>query len=149
MKDMRAMAALPTQAKTCVLKNNGIYEEFNPKKIIKSCLNVGVPRWIAEQISIDILKKLKKLNLDYVSTTLIHEIVSISIRAYGFEFLEQENNEYEFDSSETHLKFFISGNNPGIGWYRCIECDNYVFISKNRDILTNCTVCDGYQFRLI
>lgn len=54
MKDMRAMAALPTQAKTCVLKNNGIYEKFNYEKIVKSCLMVGASLWAAEKIATDV-----------------------------------------------------------------------------------------------
>jgi len=54
MKDMRAMAALPTQAKTCVLKNNGIYEKFSYEKIVKSCLMVGASLWAAEKIATDV-----------------------------------------------------------------------------------------------
>ncbi|MBI5680944.1 MAG: anaerobic ribonucleoside-triphosphate reductase [Methanobacterium sp.] len=51
MKDMHAIAALPKKAKTCVLKNNGIYEKFSYEKIVKSCLMVGVPLWAAQKIA--------------------------------------------------------------------------------------------------
>jgi anaerobic ribonucleoside-triphosphate reductase len=51
MKDVHVIAALPTKAKTCVLKNNGIYEKFSHEKIVKSCLMVGAPLWAAEKIA--------------------------------------------------------------------------------------------------
>lgn len=51
MKDMRAIAALSAKAKTCVLKNNGIYEKFNYEKIVKSCLMVGASLRASEQIA--------------------------------------------------------------------------------------------------
>ena len=51
MKDIHAIAALPTKAKTCVLKNNGIYEKFSHEKIVKSSLMVGAPLWAAEKIA--------------------------------------------------------------------------------------------------
>jgi ribonucleoside-triphosphate reductase (formate) len=51
MKDSRIIAALPTKAETCVLKNNGIFEKFSHEKILKSCLMVGAPLWAAEKIA--------------------------------------------------------------------------------------------------
>jgi len=51
MKDARIIAALPTKAHSCVLKNNGIFERFNHDKIVKSCLMVDVPLWAAEKIA--------------------------------------------------------------------------------------------------
>ncbi len=51
MKEIHAIAALPTKAKTCVLKNNGIYEKFSYEKIFKSALMVGAPLWAAEKIA--------------------------------------------------------------------------------------------------
>jgi ribonucleoside-triphosphate reductase len=41
MKDVHIIAALPTKAEICVLKNNGIFEKFSHEKIVKSCLLVG------------------------------------------------------------------------------------------------------------
>lgn len=49
MKDARIIAALPTKAHSCVLKNNGIFERFSHEKIVKSCLMVDVPLWAAEK----------------------------------------------------------------------------------------------------
>ncbi len=51
MKDMHVIAAIPTKARTCVLKNNGIYEKFSHEKLVKSCLMVGTPLWAAERIA--------------------------------------------------------------------------------------------------
>ncbi len=51
MKDARIIAALPTKANSCVLKNNGIFERFSHEKIVKSCLMVDVPLWAAEKIA--------------------------------------------------------------------------------------------------
>lgn len=51
MKDARIIAALPTKAHSCVLKNNGIFERFSHEKIVKSCLMVDVPLWAAEKIA--------------------------------------------------------------------------------------------------
>lgn len=51
MKDIRIIAALPTKAQTCVLKNNGVFEKFNHEKIVKSSILVGAPLWAAEKIA--------------------------------------------------------------------------------------------------
>ncbi|MCE5214041.1 MAG: anaerobic ribonucleoside-triphosphate reductase [Methanobacterium sp.] len=51
MKDARIIAALPTKAHSCVLKNNGIFERFSHEKIVKSCFMVDVPLWAAEKIA--------------------------------------------------------------------------------------------------
>jgi len=51
MKDSRIIAALPTKAQTCVVKNNGVFEKFSHEKILKSCLMVGAPLWAAEKIA--------------------------------------------------------------------------------------------------
>lgn len=51
MKDARIIAAIPTKAETCVLKNNGIFEKFSHEKILKSCLMAGAPLWAAEKIA--------------------------------------------------------------------------------------------------
>jgi len=51
MKDARIIAAIPTKAENCVLKNNGIFEKFSHEKILKSCLMAGAPLWAAEKIS--------------------------------------------------------------------------------------------------
>lgn len=51
MRDARIIAALPTKAHACVLKNNGIFERFSHEKIVKSCLMVDVPLWAAEKIA--------------------------------------------------------------------------------------------------
>jgi anaerobic ribonucleoside-triphosphate reductase len=51
MKDARIIAALPTKAENCVLKNNGIFEKFSHEKIVKSCLLVGSSLWSAEKIA--------------------------------------------------------------------------------------------------
>ncbi|MEW6010917.1 anaerobic ribonucleoside-triphosphate reductase [Methanobacterium alkalithermotolerans] len=51
MRDARIIAALPTKAETCVLKNNGIYEKFSHEKIVKSLLMVGAPLWASEKIA--------------------------------------------------------------------------------------------------
>ena len=50
-RNERIIAALPTRAQTCVIKNNGIFERFTHEKIVKSCLMVGAPLWAAEKIS--------------------------------------------------------------------------------------------------
>ncbi|MDP3066065.1 MAG: anaerobic ribonucleoside-triphosphate reductase [Methanobacteriaceae archaeon] len=51
MKDARIIAALPTKAENCVLKNNGIFEKFSHEKIVKSCILVGSSVWTAEKIA--------------------------------------------------------------------------------------------------
>lgn len=51
MKDARIIAAIPTKAETCVLKNNGIFEKFSHEKILKSCLMAGAPLWASEKIA--------------------------------------------------------------------------------------------------
>ena len=51
MEDVRVMAALPTKAQTCVIKNNGIFERFSHEKIVRSCLMVGAPLWASEKIA--------------------------------------------------------------------------------------------------
>lgn len=51
MRDERIIAALPTKAETCVLKNNGIYEKFSYEKIVKSLLMLGAPLWASEKIA--------------------------------------------------------------------------------------------------
>lgn len=51
MKEARIIAAIPTKAENCVLKNNGIFEKFSHEKILKSCLMAGAPLWAAEKIS--------------------------------------------------------------------------------------------------
>nr|WP_319374929.1 anaerobic ribonucleoside-triphosphate reductase [uncultured Methanobacterium sp.] len=51
MKDARIIAAIPTKAENCVLKNNGIYEKFSHEKILKSCFMAGAPLWAAEKIA--------------------------------------------------------------------------------------------------
>ena len=76
MKDMRAMAALPTQAKTCVLKNNGIYEKFSYEKIVKSCLMVGASLWAAEKIATDVATAV----YDGISTAEIKILVYDSLK---------------------------------------------------------------------
>jgi ribonucleoside-triphosphate reductase len=47
MKEARIIAAIPTKAENCVLKNNGIFEKFSHEKILKSCLMAGAPLWAA------------------------------------------------------------------------------------------------------
>jgi len=51
MKDARIIAAIPTKAETCVVKNNGIFEKFSHEKILKSCFMAGAPLWVAEKIA--------------------------------------------------------------------------------------------------
>ncbi|CDG64200.1 MAG: hypothetical protein PWQ15_100 [Methanobacterium sp.] len=51
MKDARIIAAIPTKAETCVVKNNGIFEKFSHEKILKSCFMAGAPLWAAEKIA--------------------------------------------------------------------------------------------------
>lgn len=51
MKDARIIAAIPTKAENCVLKNNGIFEKFSHEKILKSCMMVDAPLWAAEKIA--------------------------------------------------------------------------------------------------
>jgi anaerobic ribonucleoside-triphosphate reductase len=77
MKDMRAIAALPTKAKTCVLKNNGIYEKFSHEKIVKSCLMVGAPLWAAEKIA------------SHVATAVYNGISTAEIKILVFDSLKQ------------------------------------------------------------
>lgn len=60
--------------------------------------------------------------------------------------LDQENKKYGFNNSEFRSKLFTAGKKPGVGWYRCIKCNNLIFISKDRYVLYNCTECNGYQF---
>ncbi len=94
------------------------------------------------------LKELKKLDLEYLTIQLINAFVNIKLIEYGVECLDQENKEYEFNF-EVSSKLFLAGGNPGVGWYRCIKCNNQVFIAKNRDMLHDCAECNGYQFRQI
>ncbi|MCK9151998.1 anaerobic ribonucleoside-triphosphate reductase [Methanobacterium alcaliphilum] len=51
MKDARIIAAMPTKAETCVLKNNGMHEKFSHDKLVKSLLMVGAPLWASEKIA--------------------------------------------------------------------------------------------------
>lgn len=51
MKDERIIAAMPTKAQTCVLKNNGMHEKFSHDKLVKSLLMVGAPLWASEKIA--------------------------------------------------------------------------------------------------
>lgn len=51
MKDARIIAAMPTKAQTCVLKNNGMHERFSHDKLVKSLLMVGAPLWASEKIA--------------------------------------------------------------------------------------------------
>ncbi|MGB9200444.1 anaerobic ribonucleoside-triphosphate reductase, partial [Methanobacterium sp.] len=67
----RIIAALPTKAQTCVIKNNGIYERFSHEKIVKSCLMVGSPLWAAEKIS----SYVAKAAYDGISTAEIRMLV--------------------------------------------------------------------------
>ena len=67
----RIIAALPTKAQTCVIKNNGIYERFSNEKIVKSCLMVGSPLWAAEKIS----SYVAKAAYDGISTAEIRMLV--------------------------------------------------------------------------
>lgn len=71
MRDMHVIAGLPTRAKTCVLKNNGIYEKFSPEKLVKSCLMVGAPLWAAEKIA----SSVATATYDGISTAEIKIIV--------------------------------------------------------------------------
>ncbi len=67
----RIIAALPTKAQTCVIKNNGIFERFSHEKIVKSCLMVGSPLWAAEKIS----SYVAKAAYDGISTAEIRMLV--------------------------------------------------------------------------
>jgi anaerobic ribonucleoside-triphosphate reductase len=67
----RIIAALPTKAQTCVIKNNGIYERFSHEKIVKSCLMVGSPLWAAEKIS----SYVAKAAYDGISTAEIRMLI--------------------------------------------------------------------------
>lgn len=51
MKDIHDVASLHTKPKTCVLKNNGIYEKFNHEKILRSAIMVGASVGAAEKIT--------------------------------------------------------------------------------------------------
>ena len=70
-RNERIIAALPTRAQTCVIKNNGIFERFSHEKIVKSCLMVGAPLWAAEKISSYVAKSA----YDGVSTAEIKILV--------------------------------------------------------------------------
>ncbi|MGZ7066669.1 MAG: anaerobic ribonucleoside-triphosphate reductase [Methanobacterium sp.] len=76
MKEIHAIAALPTKAKTCVLKNNGIYEKFSHEKIFKSALMVGAPLWAAEKISSNVAANA----YDGISTAEIKMLVYDSLK---------------------------------------------------------------------
>ncbi|MGZ7159246.1 MAG: anaerobic ribonucleoside-triphosphate reductase [Methanobacterium sp.] len=76
MKEIHAIAALPTKAKTCVLKNNGIYEKFSHEKIFKSALMVGAPLWAAEKISSNVAANA----YDGISTAEIRMLVYDSLK---------------------------------------------------------------------
>nr|WP_243686905.1 hypothetical protein [Methanobacterium formicicum] len=43
MKDARIIAAIPTKAETCVVKNNGIFEKFSHEKNSKILFHGGSP----------------------------------------------------------------------------------------------------------
>ena len=77
MKDMHVIAALPAKAKTCVLKNNGIYEKFSYEKIVKSCLMVGASLWAAEKIA------------SYVATAVYDGIPTAEIKILVFDSLKK------------------------------------------------------------
>ena len=70
-RNERIIAALPTRAQTCVIKNNGIFERFTHEKIVKSCLMVGAPLWAAEKIS----SYVAKAAYDGISTAEIKMLV--------------------------------------------------------------------------
>ncbi len=79
MKDMHVIAALPTKAKTCVLKNNGIYEKFSYEKIVKSCLMVGTSLRDAEKIA------------SYVASAAYDGIPTAEIKMLVFDALKKIN----------------------------------------------------------
>ena len=85
MKDIHAIAALPTKAKTCVLKNNGIYEKFSHEKILRSCLMVGAPLWAAEKIALYIATAA----YDGISTAEIKMLVYASLKKIDEKFADK------------------------------------------------------------
>ena len=76
MKDARIIAALPTKAENCVLKNNGIFEKFSHEKIVKSCLMVDAPLWASEKIA----SQVATAAYDGISTAEIKMLVYDSLK---------------------------------------------------------------------
>ncbi|SCM55639.1 Anaerobic ribonucleotide-triphosphate reductase [Methanothermobacter wolfeii] len=54
--DSRLLAAIPTKAETCVLKNNGIREKFSHEKLVKSLLNLGASLWTSENVASEVAR---------------------------------------------------------------------------------------------
>ena len=73
MKDARIIAAIPTKAETCVVKNNGIFEKFSHEKILKSTRNEKLL-----QLTNSLMEQVQRFRLMYLnkaikSTFLIKE----------------------------------------------------------------------------
>ena len=77
MKDARIIAALPTKAETCVLKNNGVNEKFSHDKLVKSLLMVGAPLWASEKIA------------SQVATAAYDGITTAEIKMLVYDYLKE------------------------------------------------------------
>lgn len=63
-----------------------IFEPFNPEKIVKSLMNeVGLSKSQAEKIAEEIKVELSHLNLNFISSPLIREMVNVKLLEHGFE----------------------------------------------------------------
>jgi len=85
MKDARIIAALPTKAENCVLKNNGIFEKFSYEKIVKSCLFVGSSLRTAEKIASQVASS----SYDGITTKEIKMWVYESLKSADSEMAEK------------------------------------------------------------
>jgi len=85
MKDVHIIAALPTKAEICVLKNNGIFEKFSHEKIVKSCLLVGSSVWTAEKIASQVASS----SYDGITTKEIKMWVYESLKSADKELAEK------------------------------------------------------------
>ncbi len=62
------------------------YEKFDRRKIVKSLLReTAISEKDAEYISVETEKFIRAANLDYISSSLLREIVNIKLLEYGFE----------------------------------------------------------------
>ncbi len=99
MKDGSIIAAIPTKAENCVLKNNGIFEKFSHEKILKSCLMAGAPLWAAEKIS------------SQAATVAYDGVTTKEIKMWVYDSLKHVDNEMADKYLRTNQLRFVR---PGI-----------------------------------
>ena len=69
-----------------VVTSDQTFERLNKEKIVKSLLNeTGIDRKNAEDIASEVEKFIRNSNLDYISSSLVRELVNAKLIEYGLE----------------------------------------------------------------